>query len=591
MPKKEVAELNTTADYIRAYKNKAVLSSLPNNVKKLRVALLASSTINGLKEVLSIKSRDFGIDADVYVGEYNQYTREILDDKSELYTHKSDVIFLFIDTRAIKDSFFLNKKEDSWVNEKFAEIKSLIEKLEEKTSATIIIHNFERLTNSPLGILANKEKNSFTEMVGELNRKLVKETMDNRRVFIFDYDNFLAKVGKEKAFDPKFYYLADIKLNLELLPELAEAYIKYLIPIAGLTKKCLVLDLDGILWGGIIGEDGLSGIKLGPTPEGRPFWELQQYILALREQGVILAINSKNNLADVQSVFKKHPYCLLKDEHFAALEINWNDKIANMKKLAADLNIGLDSFVFLDDDKTNRMIVREALPEVLTLEMPDDPALYLRTLSNLPFFNKLKITEEDRKRGDQYREEKKRTEFKSVATNMDEYLKGLDIKVEIKKADKFTIPRIAQLISKTNQFNTTTKRYSETEVAKMANSKDYLIISIKAEDRFGDSGITGVAIIKMGSINWHIDSYLLSCRILGKEIETTFLWYILEEAKKVKVTDVTADFIKTAKNVVSAPFFKKSGFELLNSSDVKETWKFDLKKKFTKPAFIKIVKA
>ncbi|MBI2474093.1 MAG: HAD-IIIC family phosphatase [Candidatus Taylorbacteria bacterium] len=345
-----------------------------------------------------------------------------------------------------------------------------------------------------------------------------------------------------------------------------------------------VLDLDNILWGGIGGEDGLEGIKLGPTTEGRPFYELQKYILALHNRGVILAINSKNNKADAIEVLQKHPYSILKEEHFASIQINWDDKIANMKKVADEINIGLDSLVFFDDDPTNREIIKSALPQVTVVETPEDPALYLETIMSIKLFNQFSITEEDKKKGKMFA-----TELKNSTSDIGKYLTELGIKVTFAPANQFNLPRIAQLVQKTNQFNTTTIRYTEEQLGKMSKDKNFWTLCLQVEDRFGDSGITGVAIVdKKDPQHWRLDSLLLSCRILGKEIENAFLAYILSAAKKAGVERLSGDFIATKKNAVSGEFFKQTGFERLGNKNGVEKWTRKISQKFTSPAFIKV---
>ncbi len=366
-------------------------------------------------------------------------------------------------------------------------------------------------------------------------------------------------------------------------------FFSYIKPLL-LTKKCLVLDLDDTLWGGIIGEDGLEGIKLGPTPEGRPFLEFQKYILSLFNRGIILAINSKNNLEDALNVLRKHPYAVLKEKHFASIKINWDDKISNMKAIADEINIGLDSLVFFDDDKLNREMVSSALPEVKVVDLPDDPSLYLKTLMELNDFNSFHFSEEDKARGRMYADQRKRQELSQTATDITEYLKALNMKVTIEPASPFNIPRISQLTQKTNQFNMTTRRYSEEDIKKLSGNKNYLVFSVKVEDKFGDNGITGIAIVKKEEKKWIIDSFLLSCRIIGRRVEETMLAYILEEAKKEKVKTLIGEFISTKKNTPAKEFYHKNGFKPIEKKGGVQWWEFLIKKEYKYPKFIKVVK-
>lgn len=355
------------------------------------------------------------------------------------------------------------------------------------------------------------------------------------------------------------------------------------------NRKCIVLDLDNTLWGGIVGEDGLKGIKLGPTSEGRPFWEFQKYLFSLFKQGIVLAINSKNNYDEVLTVFRKHPYMVLKEEHFAAMQINWNDKVSNLKTIANEINIGPDSLIFIDDDKLNREIIKNTFPEVSVVDMPDDPSLYLSTIMDINDICTLQITEEDKKKGKMYAEQRKRNDFKKVVVDLDEYLKALKIVLTIEKSNSFSTPRISQLTKKTNQFNMTTRRYEEEDIRKMASDKNFLVYSAQVEDRFGDNGITGVVIIEKTKTRWRIDTFLLSCRVLGRRIEDSLFALILSAAKNEKVSVIVGEFTATKKNIPAKDFFKNHGFHLFQKENAVENWEYDVAKKFPSPAFIKIV--
>ena len=361
--------------------------------------------------------------------------------------------------------------------------------------------------------------------------------------------------------------------------------------LMSISKKCLVLDLDNTLWGGIVGEDGVEGIKLGPMPEGRPFLEFQKYILSLFNKGVILAINSKNNYNDVLKVFNEHPYMILKEDHFASVQINWNDKISNMKTIAQELNIGLDSFVFFDDDKLNREMIKDSLPEIKVVDLPEDYSLYLKTIEELDDFNTFQLTEEDKKKGKMYADQRRRSDFIKSTQNATEYLKGLQMKVTIEEVNKFNVSRISQLTQKTNQFNMTTRRYLEEDIKNFALNRDFLIFSVTVEDKFGDNGITGAAIIEKCKNYFRIDTFLLSCRIIGRRIEEIMLVYILEKAKAEKVKTLLGEFIPTTKNIPAKEFFKENGFKLIKINGNIEIWEFPVETEYKSPEFIEVIKA
>lgn len=530
------------ATYLSRYRE------LKGGGREVKIALLASFTIHGLKEVLAVKCAEWGVAAAIYVPGYNQYRQEILDPGSGLYQFDPDVVFLFADL-----------KEEVKANS----LIELVEAFKERGKGVVVVHNFEVPVYSPLGILENKQPHGSIESVQELNRQLEEYFRQDKCVFVYNYDAFCSKVGKRGLVDPKMYYLGDFRLDMQKFPFLADEYMGYLIPLLQLTKKCLVLDLDDTLWGGVIGEEGLEGIKLGPTPEGRPYWEFQKEILALFQRGVILAINSKNNEAEVLKVLREHPYMVLKESHFAAMQINWEDKVANMHAIQGDLNIGMDSLVFIDNDKLNREIVKKAVPEIYVVEMPSDASRYVETLRDLNVFNTLQLTQEDLKRGELYASKRERMKGFSLP----DYLKDLNMVVTISPADAFSIPRISQLTLKTNQFNMTTRRYSEKEIGRL--SQEGRVFSVHVKDKWDDHGIVGVLIVEKGSSQWRIDTFLLSCRVIGRGIEDQMVAFVLKQAG---ASQVIGEFIPTDKNAPAQGFYAKQGFKKEENSGPVEIW-------------------
>ena len=549
--------------------------------KKINIALLASFTSRGIADVLHKQCQVVGIAPQIYVGGYNQYVQEILNAQSELYLSNPELVILFVDTRALLgEHFFLpyhisDDERRALIEEKFNELTTLVERIKQNSLAKILLHNFEIPAHSPLGILENKQQFGLVEALETLNFKLREQYKNDPRVFVFDYERFCAGHGKKQALDYKMYYLGDVKINPQLIPALCQEYLGYLKPLLSLNKKCLVLDCDNTLWGGVIGEDGLGGIRLGPTPEGRSFFEFQKYLLSLFQRGVVLAINSKNNLDDVMQVLREHPHMVLKEEHFAATRINWEDKASNMRALAKELNLGLDSFVFLDDERMNRELIRNLLPEVVVVDLPEDPAQYVRMIAELNEFNTLALTDEDKDRGKMYATERQRKELQTSLGDLNEYLKNLKTVVKLEKANALTIPRIAQLTQKTNQFNMTTRRYAQEEIERLAKDPNFMVISLSSQDRFGDNGLVGVAIVEKGIPQWRIDSFLLSCRIIGRRIEETLLAHIVQEAKSAGAEILKGEFISSKKNSPAKEFYKNNKFVLVKDGD-QQDWEYDL---------------
>ncbi len=553
----------TLSDYILQSKT---IDNLNFN-KKIKVAILSSFTINGLDETLRVKCSKLGIKCNSFVGGYGQYNQELINSKSKLYEFSPDITFLVIDIRNfLGEDFHLahNMSADerrSIVKEKIIEIENLINNYNNHSDSKLVITNFNIPSYSPNGILENKSEFGFYEMIEEINKSLRNISKNNESFYIYDFCRFVSKFGEENIFDYRQFHLGDIQISLNFIPLLANDLMSFVKPLTSTNRKCIVLDLDNTLWGGIVGEDGFDGIELGHTPNGKAFVEFQKELLSLWNQGIILAINSKNNVDDAMKVISEHPDMILREKNFASIQINWDDKANNMKKIANEINIGLDSIVFFDDDKVNQERIKQEFPDILTVELPNEPSEFVLLLKDLNDFNVLHRTNEDRKRGEMYSQQRKRRTLEKTISNLDDFLKELDIRVKIKQSNDYLIPRISQLTMKTNQFNLTTRRYQEEEIRKLSNDGKYSIGCAQVLDKFGDNGITGVYIIKKSVKFWMIDTFLLSCRIMGRGVENAILSQILLDAKKNGIEEIRAEFIPTEKNKPAENFLSEYGFE------------------------------
>lgn len=550
------------------YITKAKEINAVNFDKKIRIAFLSSFTINGIEETLKVKCVEREISCFTYMGGYNQYRQNILDKKSKLYKFSPDVTILILDVRNLLGNLFhlpysisISDRHD-YVTRQLNEFLDLINTFSKNTKSKLIVANFGVPTYSPYGIFETKTQYGLKEMIVDVNDRLSKEISKMESVYLYDFNNFITKFGQKNVFDFKQFFFGDIKVALDYIPLLATDFMAYVIAVLGLTKRCIVLDLDNTLWGGIVGEDGFDGIKLGVGPPGNAYVEFQRTLLGLYHRGIILAINSKNNLEDALKVIVEHPDMVLRKEHFASMKINWNDKVANMKEIANELNFGLDYVVYFDDDPVNRELVKANLPEVLTVDLPKDPSLYSQVLQDMIEFNSLKITDEDTKRGHMYRQQQQRKEFETSKTDLEGFLKELDLKISILPANDFTIPRISQLTLKTNQFNLTTKRYQEEDIKQFSTNSDILMGCAQVEDKFGDNGITGVFIIKKTNPKeWNLDTFLLSCRVMGRDVEKGILDHIIKKAKENNVEKIKAQYIPTQKNKPVEDFLPSCGFK------------------------------
>lgn len=397
----------------------------------------------------------------------------------------------------------------------------------------------------------------------------------NANLKVIDYSEFTRNYSVTDLFDWKFYFISQMGINPKLTKDFQAWWNRKMDSIALKRKKCIVLDLDNTLWGGVLGEDGISGIKIGGDYPGKAFAYFQKSLLQLSKAGIILTVCSKNNEADVLEAWEKNPFMVLKKEHFAAYRINWTDKATNIKELAEELNIGLDSFVFVDDNPTERELIKQMLPMVSVPEFPVQPyelPVFFKQLVN-DYFKVYSITDEDKKKTEQYKANAARAQAQQSFTDFGTFLESLDIQITLESANEFNIPRIAQMTQKTNQFNLTTKRYTDADV-KGFLVKGWKIWCISVADRFGDNGITGCIMVNGDTI----DTFLLSCRILGKGIEKAFIKKILAMLKVSGVETVKAVYLPTAKNAQVAEFYEHCGFSCVTeNADGGKEYEFDLK--------------
>ncbi|MBI5540026.1 MAG: HAD-IIIC family phosphatase [Bacteroidia bacterium] len=406
--------------------------------------------------------------------------------------------------------------------------------------------------------------------INNYNNKLYQLTSQHSNLKVFEFSDFLSQHHHQTFIDWKFYYISQTIISPKLAKPFQLWFSEKINALLSKRKKCLILDLDNTLWGGVLGEDGIHGIKLGNSYPGNSFVDFQKAILEANKNGIILAICSKNNESDVFEAFEKHPQMILKRSNFSAYRINWNNKAANIAELATELNIGIDSFVFLDDSPVERSFVINSLPDVVVPDFPKQPYELLSFFNDVykKYFQIYLLTNEDKTKTLQYQENKIRNDFKNNFTDTESFIKNLNIEISVSLANSFNISRIAQMTQKTNQFNLTTKRYSENEIQNFIDNK-HIVICASVKDKFGDNGITALCISKIDltSKKAYIDTFLMSCRILGRNIENVFLSYVLNKLHNKGIVEVEASFIKSAKNMQVENFYDNFGFSLSDNTD------------------------
>ncbi len=560
-----------------------------------RLAILRSFTVEPLAPMLQASAFAAGIDLITQVGDFNTYAQEILDPDSRLYQFAPDVAILCVQTRDIApdlwDSFtsLSENKINAAVTRVADTFDELVTQFRRNSQAHLILHNLELPPTPSQGALDSQTAASQVVAIEQVNQKLRQTASKHRGVYLLHYDGVVARYGRSRWTDERKWLTMRAPMAANAMIELVNEWLRFLHPIIGRVCKALVVDLDNTLWGGVIGEDSIEGIKLGSEYPGAAYLSLQKAILDLYHRGIILAVCSKNNYADAMAVIENHTEMLLRPHHFAVQKINWNDKAQNLREIAAELNIGLDAIAFLDESPAERALIRSELPEVTVIELPDDPMNYAQTLRDCPAFERLTLSEEDRNRGNHYAEQRQRTESRQSATSLEDFYRSLDQEVEVATVNAQTLARVAQLTQKTNQFNLTTRRCSEQQIAEMAADPSHRVYSARVRDRFGDHGLVGVVIIKELGDTWEIDNFLLSCRVIGRTVETAILSFVADKARASGVKQLRGWFLPTKKNVPAKNFYPSHHFQMLDETEDGALWAANPSNlKVTCPEWIKL---
>ncbi len=523
--------------------------------RTVNVNLITNFTDDILKNIFAGVNLCNAVYPVIYKTPYRQYHLELKNEASALFTNKPDLTFIFFDINPFKESTFKSSRAH------FDEILADLEGYCKRTTGTVVFNHFVVSYQGAYGNLFRQSP--FFDLVQDYNKKIdeLAERMPN--LAAFDTNRIVHLLGEANVFDLRGLYAFDIPFAQEFMAALAEEWFTFVRALHGGVKKCIVLDLDNTLWGGVVGELGPRGIALGPDYPGNAFMNFQRALLDFYNRGIILAINSKNNIEDVREVFEKNPNMVLKENHFAAIRANWDEKARNIESIAQELNIGTESMVFFDDDQLQREMMRDQHPEVGVPEFSIPPEDYVRTLYALDVFNQPSLTEEDLQKGKMYAEERQRKEVLGTAKDIKEYIAELGIGITVALNDEQLIPRISQLTQKTNQFNVTTKRYSEGDIRKLMED-GARIFSGNVSDKFGDYGTVILAIVLpdlTAKKEATIDTFLMSCRVMGRGVECRFLDHLADIFHEEGFTKLRALFVPTAKNKPAENFFPEHGFE------------------------------
>lgn len=536
----------------------------------IKIAYLGDHTIDNLLKYVETRCAIDGLKALGYVGGFDQYFQEILEPSGGLHQFGPDIIFLSTTARALAPEItgrFAELSDKDKINEKqrlLDHLHNWVDIAKSNTDATLLVCNLARPGYPQAGIADSKLPFSEAEWYSEFNLELLRAFKNDPRVHLVDLDLLTARYGADRAFDTKMFYMAHMNWSEGFLSTLAGHIFRYIIAAKGLTKKCAVVDLDNTLWGGVVGEEGVAGVKVGKGHgEGEVYYDFQQAIRSLKARGIVLAIASKNNPDDATEVFQQRTEMPLSLDDFAATRINWEHKHKNIQEIASVLNIGTDSLVFIDDNPVERELIKTTMSEVATLELPQDPTGYVEALQTFPYFEKLSLTAEDITKLDQYKQNAQRQQHRDSIGDMKSFLESLETRLSIEQASPSNVQRVHQLFSKTNQFNVTTKRYSVPDIEKFITGTDWHICIASVKDKFGDLGVVGLYLLEVHEDGAVVDSFILSCRAMGRGIETAMMNKVKAEIfDRRGLNRMTARYLPTAKNQPVSDFMEKQGFKV-----------------------------
>ncbi|MDO8470429.1 MAG: HAD-IIIC family phosphatase [bacterium] len=531
----------------------------------LSLAVFHSCTLEPIEPVMRVELVSEGFVPAIRFFGYNIFEQELLNPAGEY--GKYDVVLLF----ATLQEFFpelmydfhntvpleLEKK----TKEVIRRIEQLIAAARRTSQPRIIITTFDYPGRWYYGILDSQRDHSQKEALAHLNRGIATMASLHKEVYVLDVQDIASRVGKKRFYDWNMYYHSSLPFSSEGLVEIGKEFLRIIFSAYGKTKKCIVLDLDNTLWGGVVGEEGSDHIIVGSTGPGRAYYDFQLQLKQLSSKGIVLAIASKNNLEDVKEVFLKRKNDMpLSLEDFVITKIGWGLKPQSIQEIAQELDIGLDSMVFLDDSPVERELMREQVPEVYIPEFPEGAGEYAAFLQELHVFEKNIYSQEDLKKVRIYRDQGKRASLKQESASLEDFWKNLDMRLTIFVNEKAQIPRLSQMTQKTNQFNLTTKRYSEIEIEQRMESKTWEVFSWSVQDRFGDNGIVGLLMVEITGKEARIDAFLQSCRVIGRTIEQAVVSKAASYLQERGVGLIKGEYIPTLKNAVAKDLYSHIGF-------------------------------
>ena len=546
------------------------------NLPKVSISILRNITVDQVGDYIEYYGLQSNLDIECKFGGFDNIFQDIIALDSELVNQDSDVILVFYHLEMIYKqlsylypSFTLSERESATENIiKFVE--NCLFEIRNRSNAVVLWPSLELYVLSPLGIFDNHYNDGVNDFILDINRKLSSVFSKFLDCFLICSQSLVSRIGYNDFYDQERRISAASPYSLAALREYALESVKYIRALKGLSKKVIVCDCDNTIWGGVVGEDGVQNLQIGSGALGGIFEEFQQMLKTLSKNGIVLALCSKNNEEDVWEVFEKHHGMVLQKNDIAAYRINWKNKIENIKSIAEELNLGLDSFVFIDDSDFECQLVRDKLSNVTVIHMTKNPIEVINTINEKGFFDRYSLTNEDALRTKMYISDSFRRKSTSSVVDISSYIQSLEINVQVSYCNSSEISRVSQLTQKTNQFNLTGKRYTEQNIKEMYQSSNFRIFTLDYNDKFGSLGLVGVAIVEIDRVcNLPaIDTFLMSCRALGRSVEYVFLDTICRKIYDMGYSSIKGIHIPTKKNKQTEDFYIRNGFEVVIGNEL-----------------------
>jgi len=570
----------------KSIKKKLLLSK--DNLMGKNIAILGGSTTSEIKNILELFLLDAGIKPNFYESEYNKYFEDALFGNEDLDDFNPDIVYIHTTNLNIIRYSNLKDSEDeitTLLDNEIQRYKSIWNSLS-KFDCAIIQNNFDYTIDRSLGNLDCYDIHGKTYLINQLNSEFSKQAREMKNLYINDINYLSSYIGLKNWFDKSLWHQAKYALSMSSIPELAFNLSNIINAIFGKAKKCLVLDLDNTCWGGVIGDDGLNGIHIGTeTAIAESYTSFQKYTKELKQRGITLAVCSKNDFKNAKEGFE-HPESILRFDDFTSFKANWDPKHENIIDIANEINIGIDSLVFIDDNPVERDIVSSQVPSVAVPNVGNDVIHFIEHIDRNGYFEPVSLLADDINRNKYYADNKKRAKEEFTYKSYDEFLVSLEMTADIKSFSPIYLDRITQLTNKTNQFNLTTKRYTAREIETIASSNEYIKVYGKLTDKYGDNGLIAITIGNIKENQCHIDLWLMSCRVLKRDMEFAMLDEVVRQCKEKGVSEIIGFYFKRAKNNMVSNLYERFGFTLKEKNDEDTVWQLDVSNYDNKNKFI-----